>query len=75
MTLPDVGAQAARLTRVGLRIALVSLAALAVVYYLAIWRTPEEASQAIAEGRICDAKTLLAVYAWQRYLTTGTWGV
>ncbi|WP_309118737.1 NUDIX hydrolase [Paenibacillus sp.] len=37
--------------------------------------TPEEASQAIAKGRICDAKTLLAVYAWQRYLTTGTWGV
>ena len=49
MTLPDVGAQAARLTRVGLRIALVSLAALAVVYYLAIWRTPEEASQGFAQ--------------------------
>ncbi len=37
--------------------------------------TPEEASRAIAEGRICDAKTLLAVYAWQRYSTTGQWGV
>jgi len=37
--------------------------------------TPDEASRAIADGRICDAKTLVAVYAWQRYLTTGTWGV
>jgi len=37
--------------------------------------TPEEASQAIADGRICDAKTLIAVYAWQRFLSTGSWGV
>lgn len=36
--------------------------------------TPEEAVQAIAEGRICDAKTLLAVYAWEKYRMTGRWG-
>ncbi|HZG55401.1 NUDIX hydrolase [Paenibacillus sp.] len=37
--------------------------------------SPDEASQAVADGRICDAKTLLAVYAWRRYIETGTWGV
>jgi len=37
--------------------------------------TPEEASRAIADGRIGDAKTLLAVYAWQRFMSTGAWGV
>jgi len=36
--------------------------------------TPEEAVRAIAEGRICDAKTLLAVYAWEKYRATGRWG-
>jgi ADP-ribose pyrophosphatase len=35
----------------------------------------EEAAKEIAEGRICDAKTLLAVYAWRLYHTTGVWGV
>jgi ADP-ribose pyrophosphatase len=37
--------------------------------------TKEQAGKEIAEGRICDAKTLLAVYAWLRYETTGVWGV
>lgn len=37
--------------------------------------TFEEAAQAIAEGKIGDAKTILAVYAWQHYKSTGTWGV
>jgi heme exporter protein C len=42
-------APAARLTRVGMGIALASLLALAVVYYLAIWQTPQEASQGFAQ--------------------------
>ncbi|HEX6645028.1 MAG TPA: cytochrome c biogenesis protein CcsA [Gemmatimonadales bacterium] len=42
-------AAAARLTRIGMRITLVSLAALAVVYVLAIWRTPTEAAQGFAQ--------------------------
>lgn len=33
--------------------------------------TMEEADAYIAEGRISDAKTLLAVYAWKLYLLTG----
>lgn len=33
--------------------------------------TPEEAKQLMAEGRICDAKTILAVYAWDVYRLTG----
>lgn len=37
--------------------------------------TPKEAAAAILDGRICDAKTLLAVYAWQRFESTGAWGV
>lgn len=36
---------------------------------------PEEAAAYVADGRICDAKTLLAVYAWRLYRTTGVWGV
>jgi heme exporter protein C len=39
----------ARLTRVGMRIALLSLVALAAIYYVAIWRTPTEASQGFAQ--------------------------
>jgi ADP-ribose pyrophosphatase len=35
----------------------------------------DEAVTAITEGRISDAKTLLAVYAWRLYHTTGVWGV
>jgi ADP-ribose pyrophosphatase len=35
----------------------------------------EEAAAAVAEGRICDAKTLLAVYAWKLHHKTGVWGV
>lgn len=33
--------------------------------------TPEEARQLITDGRICDAKTILAVYAWEVYRLTG----
>ena len=33
--------------------------------------TPEEADRYIAEGRISDAKTILAVYAWKLYRLTG----
>ncbi len=33
--------------------------------------TLEEARQYMAEGRISDAKTILAVYAWQLYALTG----
>lgn len=33
--------------------------------------TPEEAKQLMAEGRISDAKTILAVYAWDVYRLTG----
>jgi ADP-ribose pyrophosphatase len=33
--------------------------------------TPEEAKRLMAEGRICDAKTILAVYAWDVYRLTG----
>ncbi len=33
--------------------------------------TLEQAQAYIAEGRICDAKTLLAVYAWRMYALTG----
>jgi ADP-ribose pyrophosphatase len=34
--------------------------------------TLEQAQVYIAEGRICDAKTLLAVYAWRMYTLTGS---
>ncbi|MGG6309684.1 NUDIX hydrolase [Paenibacillus macerans] len=34
--------------------------------------TPEEALAHIAEGRIADAKTILAVYIWQQRLAQGT---
>ncbi|MCI3920212.1 NUDIX hydrolase [Paenibacillus sp. TRM 82003] len=37
--------------------------------------SPEEASAYIAEGRICDAKTLMAIYAWKLHQITGSWGV
>lgn len=37
--------------------------------------TGEQAAAYIASGRICDAKTLLAVYAWNRFESTGIWGV
>lgn len=33
--------------------------------------TMEEADAYIAEGRICDAKTLVAVLAWKLYMATG----
>jgi len=33
--------------------------------------TLEEAKQMMAEGRISDAKTIMAVYAWQLYQLTG----
>ncbi|WP_166239215.1 NUDIX domain-containing protein [Paenibacillus turpanensis] len=33
--------------------------------------TLDQAKQYIAEGRISDAKTITAVYAWQQYLQTG----
>jgi len=33
--------------------------------------TPEEAERAVREGRICDAKTMLALYAWKLYRLTG----
>lgn len=36
--------------------------------------TLEEAQQYIAEGKISDAKTILAVYAWQIYRLTGQIG-
>ncbi|WP_199622989.1 NUDIX hydrolase [Paenibacillus alkalitolerans] len=36
--------------------------------------TMEEAERYVAEGRICDAKTLLALYAWKLYQVTGEWG-
>lgn len=35
--------------------------------------TLEEAHQYIADGRIADAKTILAVYAWHLYTLTGQW--
>jgi len=35
--------------------------------------TFEEAQRYIREGRIGDAKTLIAVYAWQIYRMTGMW--
>ena len=35
--------------------------------------TPDEALRYIAEGRIGDAKTLLAVYAWRLRELTGSW--
>lgn len=35
--------------------------------------TLDDALRYIAEGRICDAKTLLAVYAWRMRLATGSW--
>lgn len=35
--------------------------------------TLEEAFQYIEDGRIADAKTILAVYAWQLYTLTGQW--
>ena len=34
--------------------------------------TLEQAQQYIQEGRICDAKTLLAVYAWRMHTMTGS---
>lgn len=34
--------------------------------------TVEQARQYIRDGRICDAKTLLAVYAWELRLATGS---
>jgi len=33
--------------------------------------TPEEAERALRDGRICDAKTMLALYAWKLYRQTG----
>lgn len=36
--------------------------------------TLEEAKRYIAESRISDAKTIMAVYAWQLYALTGTIG-
>ncbi|GAB6990383.1 NUDIX hydrolase [Paenibacillus pini] len=36
--------------------------------------TLEEAQGYIQEGRICDAKTVMAVYAWQLYSLTGKLG-
>ncbi|MRN53516.1 NUDIX domain-containing protein [Paenibacillus monticola] len=35
--------------------------------------TLEEAYQYIADGRIADAKTIMAVYAWHLYTLTGQW--
>lgn len=35
--------------------------------------TLDEAYQYIADGRIADAKTMLAVYAWHLYTLTGQW--
>lgn len=35
--------------------------------------TLEEAYQYIADGRIADAKTITAVYAWHLYTLTGQW--
>ncbi|WP_340024563.1 NUDIX hydrolase [Paenibacillus sp. FSL K6-1096] len=35
--------------------------------------TLEEAYQYIADGRIADAKTMMAVYAWHLYTLTGKW--
>ncbi|MEK3878700.1 NUDIX hydrolase [Paenibacillus sp. FSL M7-0420] len=35
--------------------------------------TLEEAYQYIADGRIADAKTMMAVYAWHLYTLTGQW--
>lgn len=37
--------------------------------------TYDEALEAVRQGRICDAKTLLAMYAWQKYNMTGRWGL
>jgi ADP-ribose pyrophosphatase len=37
--------------------------------------TMEEAERYVAQGRISDAKTLLAVYAWKQYESTGSWGI
>jgi ADP-ribose pyrophosphatase len=36
--------------------------------------TLEQAKQYIAEQRISDAKTIMAVYAWELYRLTGRWG-
>lgn len=35
--------------------------------------TLEQALTYVQEGRICDAKTLMAVYAWRLYTLTGSW--
>lgn len=35
----------------------------------------EQATVYIAEGRICDAKTLLAIYAWRLSHLQGKWGI
>lgn len=35
--------------------------------------TLEEAYQYMADGRIADAKTMMAVYAWHLYTLTGQW--
>lgn len=37
--------------------------------------TLEEAQQFIDEGRISDAKTIMAVYAWKLYKLTGKFGI
>ena len=37
--------------------------------------TMEQADQYMREGRISDAKTILAVYAWKLYLANGNWQV
>lgn len=34
--------------------------------------TLEQAQEYIKQGRICDAKTLLAVYAWRMRVLTGS---
>jgi ADP-ribose pyrophosphatase len=34
--------------------------------------TMEQADAYIAQGRISDAKTILAVYAWKLYVQTGS---
>ncbi|MEK0314209.1 NUDIX hydrolase [Cohnella sp. 56] len=36
--------------------------------------TPEQADAYIRDGRICDAKTLLAVLVWRHYRQTGEFG-
>jgi ADP-ribose pyrophosphatase len=35
--------------------------------------TMEEAQAAIANGSIQDAKTIMAILAWNRYLMNGSW--